>query len=285
MRFYKLDDVPVGRDDQVFKESPIINAVLALFLFGIAIGVLALGVTKWHPTSWVPFLVAGVFALFGLVPLGNFRASLKPSNWLMRCQLSGVILKYRAYENWRLPADTLQAVGLEYGEIAWAKLVKERRKSPNMDGKAGAQIQYFTYINLGMVKPDLSELEANLRAERALRPAGGLKVVTIDYPVQVRPGGVVEIRWGSGIRPSAQKALEVLGRRVKILESEHRETDFTYKPGDSAEEKKARIIALALSGDQFGAIRLARQAYGCSLSRAQEIVNDLSPDADEKSGP
>ena len=30
MRFYKLDEVPISRDDQVFKESPTITAIAAL---------------------------------------------------------------------------------------------------------------------------------------------------------------------------------------------------------------------------------------------------------------
>ena len=108
-----------------------------------------------------------------------------------RCNLSGVIVKYRAYENWRLPADTVQAVGFEYGEIAWAKLVKEQRTAPSMDGKHGNQTEYLTYIDLGLVNPKTSDLEANLDAERNLRPDG--MMITMDYPVQVLPGGIVEI--------------------------------------------------------------------------------------------
>src|SRR5450432_3087250 len=135
MKFYRLDEVPVSRDDQVFKESPTINAIAAFILFGIAITALVLGLEKWRPQGMAPSLpywVAGIFGLIGLFPLAHFRASLKPSNWLLRCNLSGIIIKYRAYENWRFPADTVQAVGFDYGEIAWAKLFKERRTTPSM---------------------------------------------------------------------------------------------------------------------------------------------------------
>jgi len=276
MKFYRLDEIPVSREDQVFKESPTINAIAALVLFGIAITALVLGFEKWRPQGMapsVPYWIAGIFGLIGLFPLANFRASLKPSNWLLRCNLSGIIIKYRAYENWRLPADTVQAVGFDYGEIGWAKLVKERRTAPSMDGKHGNQTEYLTYIDLGLVNPKTSDLEANLDAERNLRPDG--MVITMDYPVQVFPGGIVEIRWTVGIRPSAQKALDVIGRRVKITETEHRKTDLTHHQGANAEEERAKIIELAKSGDEIGAVKLARQVYGYSLTQAHEFVEKL----------
>ena len=281
MTFYKLDDVPVKRDDQVFKESPTVNAVAAFFLFGIAIAALVCGIEKWpqgkSPTTFFYF-TAVICTLIGLFPLAFFRASLKPTNWLLRCQPSGIFIKYRAYENWRLPADTVQVAGIEYGEIAWAKLVKERRKSPNTDGKGGYQIQFFTYIDLGLTNPDLSALDANLQRERGLRPDTGFKVVVLDFPVQVLPGGIVEIRWGAGIRPSPQKALQVIGQRVKILETEHRKTDLTHNFGANPEVEKAKILVLAKSGDHMGAVKLARQVYGYNLTDAVDFVAKLTPD-------
>jgi hypothetical protein len=281
MTFYKIDEVPISRDDQVFKESPTVNATAAFILFGIAIAALVCGIEKWpqgkSPTTFFYF-TAVMCTLIGLFPLAFFRASLKPTNWLLRCQLGGIFIKYRGYENWRLPADTVQVAGIEYGEIAWAKLVKEQRKSPNTDGKAGCQIQFLTYIDLGLTNPDLSALDANLQRERALRPDTGLKVVVLDFPVQVLPGGIVEIRWGAGIRPSPNKALQAIGQRVKILETEHRKTDLTHHTGANPEEEKAKILALAKSGDRFGAVKLAQQVYGYKLTDATTFVDQLAPD-------
>jgi len=288
MRFYKLDEVPVSRNDVIFKESPTINAIAALILFGLAAGSIYLGVIKWQPSQghmapYAPYCVGAIFAVVGLFPLSNFRASLKPTNWLLRCQLGGLFIKYRAYENWRLPADTLQVVGFEYAEIAWAKLVKEHRTVPNTNGKGGNQTEFLTYIDLGLANPNLSELEANLDAERSLRPDG--VIITMDFPVQVRPGGIVEIHWGAGIRPSARRALQALGPRVKILETEHRKTDLTHRLGANPEDEKAKIIALAQSGDTFGAVRLAQQAYGYSLTQAHAFVDTLVPEDSDADKP
>jgi len=281
MRFYKLDEVPMGPDDVVFKESPIRSAIAAIIFLGLGIAAVTCAFLKWpsheSPVAFFYFL-GGLLVLVGVACLFNFRARLKPSNWLIRCQLSGLFLKYRAYENWRMPADTLQVVGFEYGEIAWAKLVKERRKSPNTDGKGGYQIQWLTYIDLGLTNPDLSALDTNLAAERKIRPTTGINMVTLDYPVQVQPNGVVEVRWNAGIRPTAKKALEVLGRRVKILETERRVTDLTHHAGANPEEEKAKILALAKSGDHFGAVKLAQQVYGYNLTQATNFVDGLAPD-------
>jgi hypothetical protein len=289
MRFYKLDEVPISRDDVVFKESPLRSAIAAVLFLAVAVATLGCAIAKWPHGAPVAFLYVfgAFFALFALGAVFNFRATLKPTNWLLRCQIGAVFIHYRAYENWRLPGDTPQVVGLEYGEIAWARLVKEQRKSPSTDGKGGTQFQWFTYIDFGMTNPKLAELEANLQAERGLRPNTGMKVVTLDYPVQVLPGGIVEIRWNAGMRPSAKKALAVIGQRVKILETEHRKTDLTHHAGANPEEEKAKIIALARSGDHFAAVKLAQQAYGYNLNQAHEFVNGLVPDGfdDETSRP
>ena len=70
MRFYRLNEIPVSRDDQVFKESPTINAIAALVLFGIAITSFVLGIEKWQPqwhVVWSPYFFAVIFGLIGLL--------------------------------------------------------------------------------------------------------------------------------------------------------------------------------------------------------------------------
>ena len=280
MRFYKLDEVPVSGDDKVFKVSPMGNGVAALIMYGITI--LALfhalgGLPSFRFPATLCYWIAGALGLFGLIPLSNFRASLKPSNWLMRCNQTGIFIKYRAYENWKLPGDKPQAVGLEYGEIAWAKIIKERRSVPAMNQQNRTELHFFTYLALGLAKPDMSALDAHLEADRNLRPDGTM--VTLDYPVQTAPECVVEIRW-NGIHPSASKALAMLGQRVRILEPEHRKVDLTYHRNRKdltapTEDETAKILALAKSGDEIGAVNLARQVYGCSMSEATERVDKL----------
>jgi hypothetical protein len=276
MKFYTLEDVPLRADDQVFKSSPVGKAIATVIMYGIAITALVLAVRGYHLDKITPvgfYCIAGFFGLFGLIPLSYFRASLKPTNWLLRLHREGLILKYRAYENWNLPATDVQAVGFDYGEIAWAKIVKERRTAPSSDGKNVSETTWITYIDLGLAQPDTSELETRLRAERNLRPDG--KMTTLDYPVQTLPGGIVEIRWSGGISPSAHKAIALLGERVKIAELEHRQTDLTHHRNANPDDEKAKILALAQSGDEMGATKLAQQAYGYTPGEASDFLDKL----------
>jgi hypothetical protein len=281
MKFYTLGEVPVGAADQVFKVAPTGKAILSLIVLGMAIAGAVLGIYGWKPVgtpSWAYYGIAGVIGLFGLIPLGEFRASLRPSNWLVRCISGAILIKYRSYENWRMPADDVQAVALDYAEISWAKMVKERRETPVTGDRGGItiQVKYLTYIELGLVNSNTSDLEARLQAERNLRPEG--MILTVDYPVRVLRGGTVQIRWSGGIRPSAGKAIEILGRQVNVVAAEHRKMDLTYNRHASPEEEQGKIVELAQSGDSIGAALLTRQVHGYSESQANEFVDKLTGD-------
>lgn len=278
MKFYTLEEVPNARDDRVFKASPVGKAIVTTITYGLAVAALVAALEPGKPlgiSHGAFYFFAVVFALFGLIPLGYFRASLRPTNWLMRCNSSGVILKYRAYENWKLPADSVQAVALDYSEIAWARLVKETRVTQGMDRRNANTTSFLTYIALGLANPDTAALEKHLADERNLRPDG--RMVTLDYPVQVRPGGIVEIRWTGGITPSARQALEYLSRQqVKITDEEKRHTDLTHHRDAQPADEQAKIIDLIKSGDEMAAIELARRAYGYSLTDATSFVQKLA---------
>ena len=282
MKFYKLDEVPVHGDDQVFKTSPI-RIVLGMFMFlGVAIAVLVFDIRNGklfvRHTPPEPSLIffAACFGLIALFLYRSLRTTRRPTNWLLRCNGSGVIIKFRSYQNWRLPSDTVQAVGFDYSEIAWVRNARGQRISPTPGRSAGAVTSNMTYVDLGLVNADTSSLEARLSAERCLQPDG--VVVSMDYPVQVLPGGIVELRWSGGmggIHPPASKAIETLSRHVKTAGADSREVDLTHDGKLSPEEERAKIAELAKRGDKMGAVKLTRQIHGYSLGEAHEFVEKL----------
>ncbi len=146
-------------------------------------------------------------------------ASLQPTNWLLRCNNNGLIIHYRSFLNWRCPTESVQAVGFDYAEIAWARTVKERRASPGLGDNRGTQTQQLTFLDLCLINTDTSALEKYLQQEENLTPEGIM--ISRDYPVQVLPGGVVELRW-TGIKPSSRKAIQFLGRHIKIAGADSR---------------------------------------------------------------
>jgi hypothetical protein len=226
------------------------------------------------------YIVAATTALLGLIALHSFRASLKSSNWLLRCHSSGVIIHHRSYLNWKFPNDDTQVVEFDHAEIAWAAIVKERRASPGMGARRDTQLQWLTFLQLGLRNPDTAALEEPLQRETNLEPNGVM--ITHDYPVQVKPGGILELNWSGGIRPSARKAIEYLRRHVEIVEAESRKVDLTHKRDSRPGEEDGKILELARRGDELGAINLTRMAYGYSLSEAKEFVTKLKSEKREQ---
>ena len=170
------------------------------------------------PPVFFTYLGAATFGLFGWFALGQFRACVKPTNWLLRCHGSGVIIKYRSFQNWRFPAENIQAVGYDYSEIAWARVVKERRVSPGLGRNTQSQVLIF--LDLCLANTGTGALEARLQAEQKAEPEGRLKTIARDYPVEVLPGGIVRLRWKRDQpvvpqgHPISQPACERCGRRL-----------------------------------------------------------------------
>jgi hypothetical protein len=283
MKFYRLDEIPARSDDRVFKASPVGAFIWFTVFSAMAIGLLLLAIggkkqfgTKLPPAIFMYFGAAFI-GLFAWMTFRQLRASLKPANWLLRCNDTGVIIKYRSFYNSRFPGSDVQAVGLEYSEIAWARIVKERRTSPGMGETRGNMTQRLTYLELGVANAETSALEAHLQAEQMVKPQG--MAVTLDYPVEVLPGGIIRMRWktsgGYGISPPVDKAIRCLGGHIGILAADATKVDLTHRSISKPGEEDAKILALAKSGDKMGAEQLARESYGCSLTEAVAFVKKL----------
>ena len=283
MKFYRLNEIPIRSDDQVFKASPTGPFIGFILFSGIGIALLVLGISgaKIYGLNLPPvfFIYAGAatFGLFGWIAWGQFRACIKPTNWLLRCNGSGVVIKYRSFQNWHCPAEDVQAVGFDYSEIAGIGMVKEQRTAPGLG--QNPQSQHLTYLDFYLADADTSPLEAHLQAEQKAEPPGNFKTIYRDYPVEVLPGGIVQLRWsmsgGYQIRPSPRKAIEYLGRHVKIAVAESTKVDLTCRSNLSPEAGDAQILKLAKSGDKMGAVNLTRQIYGSTLSEAVAFVEKM----------
>jgi hypothetical protein len=278
MKFYRIGEIPARSDDQVFKTSPTGPFIWFIVFSGIGIALLLLGIggAKIYGLHQPPvfFIYAGAafFGLFGWICLGQFRACMKPTNWLLRCNGSGVIIKYRSFQNWRFPAEDEQVVGFDYSEIAWARTVRERRTSLDLAGKRQSQV--FDYLDFCLANADTAALEAHLQAEQKAEPPGRFKTITRDYPVEVLPGGMVQVRW-NGIRPSPKKAIQYLSRHLRVAAADSTKVDLTPRSNPGPGEEDAKILKLARSGDRIGTVNLARRIYGSTLTEAVAFVEKL----------
>jgi hypothetical protein len=285
MKFYRLGEIPTRSGDLVFKASatgPLIGFIL---FCGIAIVLLLFGMSGEKiyglnlPPAFFIYVGAPTFGLLGWIACGQLRARLKPTNWLLRCDSSGVIIKYRSFENWRFPVEDVQVVGFDYAEVGEIRMAREQRATPGLGGNQTDQIEYLTYLDFCLADTDTSALEAHLQAEQKAEPLGRFKTIYRDYPVEVLPGGIVRLRWSMDgrykIRPSPQKAIEYLSKFVVIAGADATEVDLTYQSNLSPEEGDAKILTLAKSGDKMGAVKLTRQIYGSTLSEAVAFVERL----------
>lgn len=280
MKFYKFSEIPIQSDDRIFKASPIGACISFIVILAIVIAALLLGIHGGEqyginlPRA-VFYIVAAFAGLFDLFAFQSFHASLKPTNWLLRCNSNGVIIHFRSFLNWRFPAESVQAVGFDYSEIAWVRTVKERRISTSIGNRntRRTQTQQLTFLDLCLANADTTALEKYLQQEINLRPDG--VTISMDYPVQVLSDGVIELRWSGGISPSASKAIQYLSQHIKIADADSRQVDLTHQKNLQPREEDGKIFELAKSGDEIGAVKLTRQIYGCSLSEAKDLVEKL----------
>jgi hypothetical protein len=249
---------------------------MVLLLFGMS-GEKIYGLNL--PPAFYVYIGAPTFGLLAWIAYGQLRARLKPTNWLLRCNSSGVLIKYRSFENWRFPVEDVQVVGFDYAEVGEIRMAMEQRTAPGLGGNQTDQIQHLTYLDFCLADADTSALEAHLQAEQKAEPPGRFKTIYRDYPVEVLPGGIVRLRWsmdgGYKIRPSPKKAIEYLSRYVGIAGADATKVDLTYQSNLSPEAGDAKILTLAKSGDKMGAVKLTRQIYGSTLSEAVAFVEKL----------
>jgi hypothetical protein len=284
MKFYRFSEIPIRSDDHVFKASPTNALIWFIVYLGIGIALLLLGINGakiyglFIPSGLFFYGGAATCGLLGWACWGQFRARQKPTNWLLRCNSNGIIIKYRSYQNWRFPAEDVQAVGFDYSEITEARTAKEKRHYSSSTNPAGFN-KYFACLDFCLANADTSALEAYLQAEQKAEPPGRFKRFYWDYPVEVLPGGIVRLRWsisaGYGIHPSLGKAIEYLSRHIKIAAAISTKVDLTHQSNLSPEEEDAKILKLAKSGDKMGAVKLTRQIYGSTLSEAVAFVEKL----------
>src|SRR5579872_5545336 len=145
MRVLRLRDVEIGPNDRLFRHARLRALIVWLAGFIAATAFLFHAYTaKWTPGYFFgPFLL-----LFVLLTLRMVTARFHPSNWLVRMNEVGIYLQYRSYLNYQLPVDDPSVAFLSFGEIASARLVKERVETPDLAKPGRKQIQYLRYVEM-----------------------------------------------------------------------------------------------------------------------------------------
>ncbi|HWF20379.1 MAG TPA: hypothetical protein VG754_14000 [Verrucomicrobiae bacterium] len=275
MKFYNLENAPMDRKDLVFRKSRVMAAVPAIICLGIALMALLVALKIINVPKGFPAVIACLIAVFmgliGLAFFAQFRSTLKPTNWLLRANQGGVLIKYRSFLNRKLPATDLQVVGIEYSEIDWARKAIEKRTSLGMGNANSGKSETLKYLDFGLLV-ETSALAQNLQAENRSESAASSHWE--DFPVQLMDGGIVRIKW-NGVVPHLRCALKEIERHAKIQDAESSSTDYVTARNLAPDELKAKVLKLAASGETMAACELARKALRCSLTEAVQYVEKV----------
>ena len=274
MRLLRLQDVEIGSNDRVFRHSRL--RALIVWLAGFA------AVTAFffhaYTAKWrFGYFFGSFLLLFLLLTLKMVTARFHPSNWLVRMNDTGIYVQYRSYLNYQLPDDP-SVVLLSLGEIASARLIKERVDTPDSVKPHASQTQYMHYVELEL-SGDTAPLAEALQRERGEQAPlekhwyGSSSTLYQDYPVTLIAPTFVRIHWD--VVPGAHNLLETLRPYTVIADPVSIRQDFTHLKSLSREDQQKQLRELAARGQTISAIYAARQLYGGSLGDAKQMVDSL----------
>jgi len=274
MRLLRLQDMETGPNDRVFRHARLRALIVWLAGFGLAM-------TLFFKAYTEKFLFGYIFGsgllLFLLLFVRMVTARFHPSNWLVRMNETGIYVQYRSYLNYQLPPDDPSVVFLSFGEIASARLIKERVETPD-PAKGGTQTQFLRHIELEL-SGDIAPLSDALNAERGESAPmekhwyGTSSTLYRDYPIVMTAPGFIRIHWN--VVPGTHTFLEALRPYTVIADSVSVSQDFTHLKSLSREEQQKQLGQLAARGDVINATYAARKLYGGSLGEAKQLVDSL----------
>lgn len=269
MKLLRDEHVPAPPAVDSYQETAwsALVAGTVLLVAGVALVVWPLAEEGWR-FSWlaVPLgLCALIVLLVARFALRSFVASRRPESWRLRWDAEGIYLRYRSYLNNRFPADSPAALYLPRREVAWLKARRETLDTPDGHGHWGLS-RTHRWLEVGLRGLDPAPIQAALSEEAKLRGPRGWRAN--DFPVTVTRDDTLRVRLRN---PAA--VLARLRRYYPVgLTEESESGDFDAM---SREEKESHILALAAAGDNFAAIKAARELYGLDLTEAKILVDEL----------
>ena len=275
MRLLCLRDVEIGPNDRLFRHARLRALIVWLAGFIAATAFLFHAYTaKWTPGYFFgPFLL-----LFLLLTLRMVTARFHPSNWLVRMNETGIYVQYRSYLNYQLNPDDPSVVFLSFGEIASARLIKERLETPDMANPGRTQTQFLRHVELEL-SGDAAALANALQTELGEQAPsekhwyGTSSTLYRDYPAIMSAPATVRIHWD--VVPGTQKFLDALRPYTVIADPVSLKPNFTRLKDLSREEQQKQLRQLVTRGQNTTAIYIARNLYGCSLGEAKQMVDSL----------
>ncbi len=283
MQFLTFDQAQLEPFRLQYRYSAVNSFLAWLACFAIAAGCAFGAFQAWTGGAWIGVFILGWcgfwFGLFALLTWSVFKARRLPTNWLVRVQTDGLLVKYRTYLNHHFPSEDMTVVYMPFAEIEW---VREHRVQRNIPGAVpGNDMRNrFKYAEFKLPDQQIRELDNRLASER-LTPApkgsrwfGNAQTSSPHYPVQVVKDGLVRVEWG--VRPKLQAFLAEIGNFVQVKPQAGTSVDYRLIAGMPKAEQEQRLLELVESGDRMGAVKVAKLLYGYNTTEAVKFVNEFS---------
>jgi hypothetical protein len=275
MRLLRLKDVDVGPNDRIFRHARLRALIVWLAGFAAVAALFFGAFTK----KWPPGYIFGSFLLlFLLLTLRLVTARFHAANWLVRMNETGIYVQYRSYLNYNFPADDPSVIFFSFGEIASARLIKERVQTPSTARPGATQTQYLRYVELEL-SGDTAHVAEALQAERGESAPlqkhwyGTSSTLYRDYPATLTAPAFLRLRWD--VVPGPHRFLAALRPYTVIADTVSLTPDFTRLRSLSREDQKRKLRELDARGETITAVYAARQLYGGTLGEAKAMLDSL----------
>lgn len=269
MQILRDAEMPAPSGMWTYRETAWPHLIFGVLMVGLALGSAGLPfMPEFVNNAFVDYPAIIGVVLFGLIAkmsLRLFYASRRPECWQLRWSPEAVFVRFRAYHNYRFPADTPSIVKLDRREIKWIRPRRQDLNAPDADGHWSQRLT-VRHLEIALRRTDVAPLADALRAEAQQRDRKQSRFN--HYPVTLHGDAIhVELR-------SPKKAIAALSRYFPTTLAV--ETPATAFEDMTKEEQEDHIIALVQSGNTVAAVKAARTVYGCDLTTAKNLVDGLT---------
>jgi len=287
MQLYRADQVPDLNVRRICRHSRAGSIIFFVIFAGACCVPACLGMHEAHknwqgPWSLLTYIPVGLMALvIGLVVLlclwgllGLVKASFLPTNWFVKICDDGLLIQFRSYLNYRLPADVPSVVFIPYNEFASVGRTRQREAVATMKPSGSPSYRYVSYLDIFLNHDDTAELESAMDEDAKRQPPPGRFVTSDrdgDTPARLTAPDVVRIRWDSD-SPRLENVIKLLSGNVQVRPTVKVDPGKDKLPSERLEQD---ILDALDRGDTITAVTLARKRYGLDLTKAHQFVEDL----------
>lgn len=269
MQILRDAEMPPTDGMWTYRETAWPHLIFGILMAGLALGCAGLPfLPEFENSSFAPYPAIIGAILFGLIAkmaLRLFYASRRPECWQLRWSPETLYIRFRAYHNYRFPADTPSIVKLDRREIKWVRPRRHDLNAPDPDG-GWSQWHTVKHLEVALRRTDPAPLADALRAEAQQRDPKRSRFN--HYPVTLHGDAIhVELR-------SPKKALAALSRYYPTTLAV--ETPAAAFEDMTTAQQEDHILALVQSGNTIAAVKAARAVYGCDLTTAKNLVDGLA---------